>query len=90
MNVFVTGGCGFIGSNFVLHLLESDPDCRIVNFDALTYAGNLDNLSSIREDERHRFVRGDITVREDIEAALVGRERASSPGCARSSALKAV
>jgi dTDP-glucose 4,6-dehydratase len=70
VKIFVTGGCGFIGSNFVLHLLESDPDCRILNFDALTYAGNLDNLSAVGSDPRHLFVRGDITERAAVEAAL--------------------
>src|SRR6185436_15877609 len=58
-NIFVTGGAGFIGSAFVRLVLEELPDCRVVNFDALTYAGNLDNLKEIT-DERHRFVRGDI------------------------------
>ncbi len=57
--IFVTGGAGFIGSCFVRLLLEELPSCEVVDFDALTYAGNLDNLREI-EDERHRFVRGDI------------------------------
>ena len=58
-NIFVTGGAGFIGSCFVRLALEELPDCRVTNFDALTYAGNLNNLRDIK-DERHRFVRGDI------------------------------
>jgi dTDP-glucose 4,6-dehydratase len=58
--VLVTGGCGFIGSNFIRYLLETDPDISIVNFDCLTYAGNLDNLSAMARDSRYRFVRGDI------------------------------
>jgi dTDP-glucose 4,6-dehydratase len=58
--VLVTGGCGFIGSNFI-HLAQTRcPDWRIVNLDALTYAGNLENLQNVSEDERYRFVKGDI------------------------------
>jgi len=59
-NVLVTGGAGFIGSNFVRHLLESEPNARIVNLDALTYAGSLENLLELPDSGRHRFVRGDI------------------------------
>ena len=58
-NIFVTGGAGFIGSAFVRLVLEELPRARVVNFDALTYAGNLDNLRGV-SGERHRFVRGDI------------------------------
>ena len=58
-NIFVTGGAGFIGSCFVRLVLQELPDCRVTNFDALTYAGNLDNLKGVGSD-RHRFVRGDI------------------------------
>jgi dTDP-glucose 4,6-dehydratase len=59
-NLFVTGGAGFIGGNFVLRSLAADGDWRVVNLDALTYAGNLDTLESLRGDERHVFVHGDI------------------------------
>jgi dTDP-glucose 4,6-dehydratase len=66
---FVTGGAGFIGSAFVRLLLSHDPQARIANFDALTYAGNLDNLAGL-DPARHRFVRGDICDREAVHAAL--------------------
>src|ERR687885_150919 len=57
MKLFVTGGAGFIGSAFVRMALAELPSCEVVNFDALTYAGNLDNLEGLDE-RRHRFVRG--------------------------------
>jgi dTDP-glucose 4,6-dehydratase len=58
--ILVTGGAGFIGSNFVLHLLERHNDISIVNLDALTYAGNPDNLKTVENDPRYEFVKGDI------------------------------
>jgi dTDP-glucose 4,6-dehydratase len=67
--LFVTGGAGFIGSAFVRLLLDRDNSTEITNFDALTYAGNLDNLQGL-DPERHHFVRGDITDREAVHAAL--------------------
>jgi dTDP-glucose 4,6-dehydratase len=67
--LFVTGGAGFIGSAFVRLALERDPACEVVNFDALTYAGNPDNLSGLDE-HRHRLVRGDIADRAAVSAAL--------------------
>jgi len=66
---FVTGGAGFIGSAFIRVLLEADPSCLISNYDALTYAGNLDNLRGIDEG-RHQFIRGDIADRAAVSAAL--------------------
>lgn len=60
----VTGGAGFIGSNFVLYMLKKHDDIRIINLDKLTYAGNLENLKSIEGDARHIFVQGDICDRE--------------------------
>ena len=59
-NLLVTGGAGFIGSNFVHLMLERGGFERLVNLDALTYAGNLDNLSDVQDDERYVFVKGDI------------------------------
>jgi dTDP-glucose 4,6-dehydratase len=66
----VTGGCGFIGSNFVRHILASDPSVSVINFDCLTYAGNLANLADLTGNPRYRFVRGDITDREAVRATL--------------------
>jgi dTDP-glucose 4,6-dehydratase len=70
--LLVTGGCGFIGSNFIRYLLETDPQARIINFDQLTYAGNLANLKDIDSDPRYRFVKGDISDREAVRAAVGG------------------
>ena len=69
-NILVTGGAGFIGCNFVRHLLKTDPDITIVNLDALTYAGSLDNLKELPSPERHHFVKGDICNRPLIDALL--------------------
>jgi len=59
-NILVTGGAGFIGSNFVHYMLEKYPDYRVVVLDKLTYAGNLDNLRDLEQNPRYHFVRGDI------------------------------
>ena len=58
--ILVTGGAGFIGSNFVHYMLDKHPQLRIVDLDALTYAGNLENLADLKDEPRHIFVRGDI------------------------------
>ncbi|MCE9530980.1 MAG: dTDP-glucose 4,6-dehydratase [Planctomycetes bacterium] len=70
--LLVTGGCGFIGSNFIRDVLANEPDISIVNFDALTYAGNLANLADLESHSRYRFVKGDITDRAAVEKALEG------------------
>jgi dTDP-glucose 4,6-dehydratase len=68
-HIFITGGAGFIGSTFIRLALDLQSSCNFLNFDALTYAGNLDNLSGLDE-SRHRFVHGDISDREAVVAAL--------------------
>jgi dTDP-glucose 4,6-dehydratase len=68
--VLVTGGAGFIGSNFIHMLVELRPDWRIVNIDALTYAGNRENLAAMEDRPSYRFVHGDITRPEDVERAF--------------------
>ncbi|MBI5444139.1 MAG: GDP-mannose 4,6-dehydratase, partial [Deltaproteobacteria bacterium] len=67
-SILVTGGCGFIGSNFVRLALRRLPDARLFNLDKITYAGNLANLSELEGEPRYRFVRGDI-----CDAALLER-----------------
>lgn len=66
LNVLVTGGAGFIGSNFVPYFLENNEDVHLVNLDLLTYAGDLTNLKEIEDHERYTFVQGDICDRELI------------------------
>jgi dTDP-glucose 4,6-dehydratase len=73
MKLFVTGGAGFIGSNYVRHVLGASDDSVTV-FDALTYAGNLDNLRDFDEDPRYSFIKGDITDREAVLAAMDGHD----------------
>jgi dTDP-glucose 4,6-dehydratase len=71
-SVLVTGGCGFIGSNFIHHLLAAEPEVSIVNFDCLTYAGNLANLAEVENHSRYRLVHADITEREAVRQAVQG------------------
>lgn len=61
MKLLVTGGAGFIGSNFVIYMLQQHPEYKIVNIDALTYAGNLENLKSVEGNPNYTFVKADIT-----------------------------
>jgi dTDP-glucose 4,6-dehydratase len=73
MRLFVTGAAGFIGSNYVRHVLAMTDDSVTV-FDALTYAGNLASLADITDDPRYAFVRGDICDRDAVESAMVGHD----------------
>jgi dTDP-glucose 4,6-dehydratase len=66
----VTGGAGFIGSNFIHYLLEKYQDINIVNYDKLTYAGNLDNVKDVKDDERYNFVKGDICDKKMVETTI--------------------
>lgn len=72
-NILVTGGAGFIGSNFIHFILKEHTDVRILNVDCLTYAGNLANLREVENDERYEFVKEDILNREVIEDLLKSR-----------------
>jgi dTDP-glucose 4,6-dehydratase len=69
-NVLVTGGAGFIGSNFIRYILGEHSTIRVINFDKLTYAGNLENLASVALDSRYVFVKGDICERSEVEKAF--------------------
>ena len=70
MKILVTGGCGFIGSNFIRYILESYPDDSLINVDKLTYAGNLENLSDISHSPRYSFIRGDIAEASRMEELI--------------------
>lgn len=69
-NILVTGGAGFIGSNFVHYLLAKYPEYNIIVFDKLTYAGNLNNLLDAHDNPRYKFVRGDIADRDAVERVV--------------------
>ncbi len=72
MKIFVTGGAGFIGSNFIRHVLSLEGSHSVVNFDKLTYAGNLANLDSVAKNPRYQFVKGDVCDPEAVAEALRG------------------
>lgn len=69
-NILVTGGCGFIGSNFIKYLINKD--CRIFNLDNLTYAGNPENLQDIEDNNNYKFIKGDITDAKKVKAVIAG------------------
>jgi dTDP-glucose 4,6-dehydratase len=66
--LLVTGGCGFIGSNFVRYILSNEKECRVINLDKLTYAGNPENLNDVADDKRYIFVKGDICDEKVVDA----------------------
>jgi dTDP-glucose 4,6-dehydratase len=66
-NILVTGGAGFIGSNFVKYMLDKYSGCKIINVDTLTYAGNLENLKDIVDNPNNVFIRADIRDRDKID-----------------------
>jgi dTDP-glucose 4,6-dehydratase len=72
MKIFVTGGAGFIGSNFITHVLGVAQNYSVVNFDKLTYAGHLANLDSVASNPRYTFIKGDICDAAAVAAAMAG------------------
>jgi len=70
MKIMVTGGAGFIGSNFIQYMLKQYKDISLVNLDVLTYAGNLENLKAIQKDSRYSFIKGSISDRSTVNNAL--------------------
>ncbi len=72
--LLVTGGAGFIGSNFINRFIPLNPDCRVVNLDALTYAGNLKNLTAVEKNPAYRFIKGDICD-SDLVASILAEEK---------------
>jgi len=70
--ILITGGAGFIGANFVLYILKKYPSVKIVNLDKLTYAGNLENLDSVKKSPRYEFILGDVCDRKIVEKAMTG------------------
>lgn len=70
MQILITGGCGFIGSNFIRYILKKYPDYRVLNLDALTYAGNRDNLRDIESDRRYNLVEGRVEDRDLVRELL--------------------
>jgi dTDP-glucose 4,6-dehydratase len=74
MNLLVCGGAGFIGSNFIRYFLQKHTDCRVVNYDKLTYAGNLENLRDIENDSRYTFAQGDICDLEKLNETILAHK----------------
>jgi dTDP-glucose 4,6-dehydratase len=70
MKLLITGGAGFIGSNFILSMINSHPEVEIINLDVLTYAGNLNNLKSVDKNPRYTFIRGDICDPNNVNSIL--------------------
>jgi len=74
MKLLVCGGAGFIGSNFIRYMLAKYPDYKLVNYDKLTYAGNLDNLKGIENPQNYKFVKGDITDLDKVNQVIKKNE----------------
>jgi dTDP-glucose 4,6-dehydratase len=74
MNLLVTGGAGFIGSNFIRYILEKYNEYRVINFDKLTYAGNLENLTGIERDPRYAFEKGDVCNKIRVQTCIIRYE----------------
>lgn len=74
MKILVTGGAGFIGSNFILYWLKNHPEDEIINFDKLTYAGNLENLKEVEGNPNYKFIQGDICDGKAVETAMTGSD----------------
>jgi dTDP-glucose 4,6-dehydratase len=72
MKILVTGGAGFIGSNFIRYVLKTHKDCEVVNYDKLTYAGNLANLEEVADRPNYTFIKGDICDSTAVETAMRG------------------
>ena len=72
MKILVTGGAGFIGSNFVRHVMAKHHDLQVAMLDKLTYAGNPENLASVADDSRYKFVKGDICDDAVVREAMAG------------------
>ena len=69
MRLLITGGAGFIGSNFIHSIIKKYPEYEVVNLDKLTYAGNLNNLNDVEKNKNYKFIKGDICNKETIEKA---------------------
>lgn len=74
MKLFVTGGAGFIGSNFIIYWLKNHPEDEIVNFDKLTYAGNLENLKEVENNPKYTFIKGDICDSAQVLSGIEGSD----------------
>src|SRR3989338_10004776 len=72
MKLLVTGGLGFIGSNFILYWLKIHPEDQVVNLDKLTYAGNLENLKTVGGNPHYSFIKGDICDSKAVDQAMAG------------------
>ena len=72
MRVLITGGAGFIGSNFIHYWLKNHPDDQVVNLDAITYAGHLESLKDVETNSNYQFIKGDITNSEDVRRSMEG------------------